>query len=157
MAYTSAEGGGYGVDASAADVLDLLAGSPTPGQYAQAQPTSSPHAIGKVEKVIGNVPVIRNGVAIAASVSIGGPGNDNFVFNPGIGPETIVNFNPQHDTVELDHFTNAQATQQLESIMVADPHGDAVLELGHHDSITFAGVAPAQLLQVVQQGHILLH
>ena len=83
MAYTSAEGGGYGVDASAADVLDLLAGSPTPGQYAQAQPTSSPHAIGKVEKVIGNVPVIRNGVAIAASVSIGGPGNDNFVFNPG--------------------------------------------------------------------------
>ena len=47
------------------------------------------------------------------SVSIGGPGNDNFVFRPGIGADTILNFNPQHDTIELDHFANAQTVQEL--------------------------------------------
>ena len=50
------------------DVIDLLAGSPTPGQYAQAQPTTPPDAIGKVEKVIGSVTVVRNGVAVALHV-----------------------------------------------------------------------------------------
>jgi hypothetical protein len=52
----------------APDVIDLLAGSPTPGQYAQAQPTTPPDSIGKIEKVIGNVTVIRNAVAVALHV-----------------------------------------------------------------------------------------
>ena len=50
------------------DLVDLLAGSPTPGEYAQAQPTTPPDAIGKVEKVVGNVTVMRNGVAVALHV-----------------------------------------------------------------------------------------
>ena len=50
------------------DVVDLLAGSPTPGQYAQAQPTTPADSIGKVEKVIGSVTVVRNGVAVALHV-----------------------------------------------------------------------------------------
>ena len=50
------------------DVVDLLAGSPTPWQYAQAQQTSPPDAIGKVEKVVGNATVIRNGVAVILHV-----------------------------------------------------------------------------------------
>src|ERR1700692_3031522 len=37
------------------DTVDLLAGSPTPGHYAQAQPTAPPDAIGKIEKVVGDV------------------------------------------------------------------------------------------------------
>src|ERR1700728_2440145 len=32
----------------ASDLVDLLAGSPTPNEYAQAQPTTAPDAIGKV-------------------------------------------------------------------------------------------------------------
>jgi FecR protein len=52
----------------AADLVDLLAGSPTPGQYAQAQPTTPPDAIGKCEKVVGSVTVVRNGVAVALHV-----------------------------------------------------------------------------------------
>ena len=71
------------------------------------------------------------------SVSIGGPGNDNFVFQPGIGADTIVNFNPQQDSIELDHFTNAQTIQELQSLITTDPHGDAVINLGqrqHPDS-----------------------
>jgi hypothetical protein len=45
------------------DLVDLLAGSPTPGQYAQAKTTLPPEAIGKVEKVVGHVTLIHNGVA----------------------------------------------------------------------------------------------
>ena len=45
------------------DLVDLLAGSPTPGQYAQAKTTLPPETIGKVEKVVGQVTLIHNGVA----------------------------------------------------------------------------------------------
>src|SRR5580700_3332254 len=50
------------------DTVDLLAGSPTPGNYAQAQPTAPPDAIGKIEKVVGDVTVVRNGVTVALHV-----------------------------------------------------------------------------------------
>ena len=51
-----------------ADVVDLLAGSAAPGQYAQAQPTAPPNSIGKVEKIVGDVTVVRNGVSVALHV-----------------------------------------------------------------------------------------
>src|SRR5262249_812596 len=57
------------------------------------------------------------------TVSVGGPGNDHFVFRPGAGAETIANFNPQQDTIELDHFTNAQTVQELQSLVTNDAHG----------------------------------
>jgi hypothetical protein len=84
------------------------------------------------------------------SVSIGGPGNDNFVFAPGIGADTIANFNPQHDTIELDHFANAQNVQELQSLITSDAHGDAVIDLGHNDSITLPGMSPAELHAALQ-------
>src|SRR5580704_11710627 len=37
-----------------ANLIDLLAGSPTPGEYAQAQPATPADPIGKVEKVVGD-------------------------------------------------------------------------------------------------------
>jgi hypothetical protein len=79
------------------------------------------------------------------SVSIGGPSNDNFIFHPGIGADTIVNFNSQHDTIELDNFVNAQSMQQLQALVTTDVHGDAVINLGNHDSITVANVPVADL------------
>jgi hypothetical protein len=91
------------------------------------------------------------------SVSIGGPGNDNFVFQPGIGADTIVNFNPQSDTIELNHFASAQTVQELQSIITTDAHGDAMIDLGHNDSITLPGTTSAQLQQIIQAGHVLLH
>jgi hypothetical protein len=45
------------------EVVGLLAGSPTPGQYAQAGTTLPPEAIGKVEKVVGQVTLVHNGVS----------------------------------------------------------------------------------------------
>jgi hypothetical protein len=91
------------------------------------------------------------------SVTVGGPGNDNFVFAPGVGADTVLNFNSQQDTVELDHFANAQTVQELQSLITADTHGNAVLDLGNHDSITFLNTTQAQLQQAVQSGHVLLH
>ena len=58
-----------------------------------------------------------------ASVSIGGPGNDNFVFHPGVGADTIANFNAKADTIELDHFANIQNMQQLAALITTDAHG----------------------------------
>jgi hypothetical protein len=90
------------------------------------------------------------------SVSIGGPGNDNFVFVPGVGADTIINFNPTADTIELDHFANLQNTQQLAALIATDAHGDAVIELGHGDSITLPGMA-ASYLQAHLQSLVHLH
>ena len=91
------------------------------------------------------------------SVTIGGPGNDNFVFTPGVGADTITNFNPQQDKIELDHFANVQTVQELQALITADVHGDAVINLGHNDSITLSGVTDTQLQQVIHAGHVLLH
>jgi hypothetical protein len=96
-------------------------------------------------------------VTQTVAVTIGGAGNDNFVFHPGVGADTIVNFDPTHDTIEFDHFANAQTVQQLESLITSDAHGDAVIALGHHDSITVANVTAAQVQQLAQSGHVLMH
>jgi hypothetical protein len=48
--------------------VGLLAASPTPGQYAQAQPVTPPNAIGKVVKVVGDVTVMRKGAAVTLHV-----------------------------------------------------------------------------------------
>ncbi len=90
------------------------------------------------------------------SVSIGGAGNDTFVFQPGMGAETINNFNAQTDTIELDHFANIQNIQQLAALVTTDGHGDAMLELGHNDSITIPGMTPSNL-QAHLQSMVHLH
>jgi hypothetical protein len=86
----------------------------------------------------------------AVSVSIGGAGSDNFVFSPGVGADTIVNFDATRDTIDLSHFTNIQTVQQLEALTTTNTHGDAVIDLGNHDSITIAGMTAAQFQQVMQ-------
>jgi len=84
------------------------------------------------------------------------PNSDHFVFTPGIGTETVSNFNAQ-DTIELDHFANVQTVQELQSLVTTDTHGDALINLGHNDSTTFADTTPTQLHQAIQAGHVLLH
>ena len=92
----------------------------------------------------------------SGSVSIGGAGNDTFVFHPGMGAETINNFNPQADHIELDHFANVQNLQQLAADITSNAHGDALIELGHGDSVTVAGMTAAQL-QAHLQSFVHLH
>jgi hypothetical protein len=90
-----------------------------------------------------------------SGVVLGGPGNDTFVFQPGMGGETIANFNPQQDTLSFDHFTAAQTAQELQSLIMTDTQGEAVINLGHNDSVTLTGVTPAQLQQAIQAGQVL--
>jgi len=90
------------------------------------------------------------------SVSIGGPGNDKFVFQPGVGADTVTNFNPQTDTIEFDHFANVQTPQQLEALITTNTHGDAVIDLGHNDSVTLTGVTLAQLQHMLTTS-VLVH
>ena len=81
---------------------------------------------------------------------------DTFVFQPGIGADTMLNSNQHTDAIELDHFANIQSIQQLASLITADAHGDAVMELGHSDSITIPGMTPSYL-QAHLQSLVHLH
>jgi hypothetical protein len=45
----------------------------------------------------------------------------------------------------------------LQALITTNVHGDAVINLGHNDSITLAGVSAPQLQQIIQAGHVLLH
>ncbi len=71
--------------------------------------------------------------------------DDTFIFHPGIGAETAANFNPKLDTIELDNFNNIHSVHQLASLITTDAQGGAVIELGHHDSVTLPGVTATQL------------
>ena len=82
------------------------------------------------------------------------PVGDTFVFHPGMGADTASNFVAKADTIELDHFANIESVRQLTSLIATDGHGDAVIELGHHDSITLPGVS-ANYLQA--HLHSLVH
>ena len=75
------------------------------------------------------------------SVSVGGPGSDTFVFNANIhlGADTIVNFHTNTDHIELDGFA-FQNDAELMAAITANQHNDAVINLGHGDSVTVAGV-----------------
>ena len=92
----------------------------------------------------------------ATSVSVGGCGNDSFVFHPGEGAKTLANFNPLADNIELDHFANIQNVQELASLITTDAHGGAFIHLGHSDSIDIPGVT-AGYLQAHLQSLVHLH
>jgi hypothetical protein len=50
-----------------------------------------------------------------------------------------------------------QTVQELQSLITTNTHGDAVIDLGNHDSVTLANTTTAQLQQAIQAGHVLLH
>jgi len=84
------------------------------------------------------------------SVSVGSSHSDNFVFSPGIGADTIINFNASGgDTIDLTHFTNITTVAQLQAATTTDAHGDEVINLGNHDSITIAGMNATQFQHVM--------
>jgi hypothetical protein len=88
------------------------------------------------------------GAVQTVAVSIGGLGHDQFVFNPGVGADTMVDFSTVSnsrgiyvgDTVELDNFSNIQSVSDVLQHLSTDAHGNAVVDLGNHDSITFQGI-----------------
>ncbi len=87
-------------------------------------------------------------VASAANATLTGQGtNDNFVFNfAAVGKTTITNFDVDSDMLQfkVGMFANAQA---ILAATQDDGHGNTVIALDAHDTITLAGVTKAQLHQ----------
>jgi Ca2+-binding RTX toxin-like protein len=76
----------------------------------------------------------------------GGAGADTFVFDPGLGKETIKDFNAQqHDVIAFDRtlFTNATGAQVINQ--AHDSNGNAVIVVHATDTVTLIGVTVAQL------------
>ena len=90
------------------------------------------------------------------SVTIGGAGNDTFVFHPGESTQTVNNFNPHNDSIEPHDFANIHDVQELAAAITPDVHSNAVLELGHGDSVAIPGVS-ATFLQQHLQSMVHLH
>jgi hypothetical protein len=90
-------------------------------------------------------------------VTVGGPGQDSFVFKPGVGTDVIANAKIS-DTIELDGFASVANINQLQTLLndaqtgesqslfqAANGGRDTVIDLGNHDSITLANVKIADL------------
>ncbi len=103
-------------------------------------------------------------VAQTVSVSVGGAGNDQFVFGNNVGADTMLNFstitNAQGhyagDTIDISAFSNIQTQAELLQQLSTDTHGNAVVTLDSHDSITFQGLSAAQI-QANAMNIFLLH
>ena len=93
----------------------------------------------------------------AYSLTIGGPGNDSFVFKPGFGADTIVNAKSS-DTIELDGFSSISSIDELQTLLheaqtgqvqtlfqTANAGHDTVINLGNNDVITLENVHLADL------------
>ncbi len=115
------------------DLVDLLAGSPAPGQYAQAQQTTPADAIGKVEKAIGNVTAIRNGVAVA--LHVGDPVFKSDIIQTGANSSAGIGF---PDGTALNLIANTRMALNDYSY---DPNGTSNVALVSLVQGTFAFVA----------------
>jgi hypothetical protein len=91
------------------------------------------------------------------SVTIGGPGQDSFIFHPGVGTEIVANAKST-DTIELDGFSAVTNNHQLATLLQEAQAGisqsvfssandghDTTINLGNHDSITLAHIQLANL------------
>jgi hypothetical protein len=85
-------------------------------------------------------------VASAANQTLSGvAASEIFVFNfAGVGHDTVTNFHPVTDTLQFSGsiFANAQAVLNATQ---DDGHGNTVVALDAHDTITLSGVLKAQL------------
>ncbi len=101
----------------------------------------------------------------ALSVSIGGSGQDQFQFSSGSGAHALVDFSTSSDasghyagdTVNLVNFSNDQGgsltLNDILADLTTDSHGNAVVNLGHGDSIVFEHISASVILSQVDQGH----
>lgn len=67
------------------------------------------------------------------SVSIGGAGNDSFVFHPGMGAEPTSYFRAPTDALALGSISSVHTTPLAQSVFAADGQAGDSIDLGHHD------------------------
>jgi hypothetical protein len=88
-------------------------------------------------------------VASAPNEALTGNGNgDTFVFNfAGVGRDFVDNFHPEMDVLQFSSGLFA-TTQAILNATHNDGHGNAVIAIDAHDTITLAGIVKAQLSPV---------
>jgi len=157
----SAQNGGIGyVGSFTVDAVNMTNGQESVGWQFDLNPDSITQTITQSYNVA-VTDAEPNGTTTTAtqsiSVTIGGPGNDTFVFKPGFGTDVIANATTS-DTIELDGFSSVTSINQLQTQLTEAQNGqaqslfesangghDTVINLGNHDSITLANVQLAAL------------
>jgi len=100
-----------------------------------------------------NGTINSNGVAACSTIVASAPnqalsgfaGSDTFVFNfAGVGHATVTDFHPATDLLQFSSpiFLNALAVLNATQ---DDGHGNSVIVIDAHDTITLSGVLKAQL------------
>jgi hypothetical protein len=84
--------------------------------------------------------------AASAAPAATGTTGDTFVFTANFGHETVANFHPDTDVIEIDHTVFADF-QALLAATHDDGHGNAVSAANPNDTITVENVTAAQLAQ----------
>jgi hypothetical protein len=150
-----------GKDASATDAmtLDTTASSSSDNQATAAATANGSADSGLTSSVAANSQPaigasIGNGTqagtmpqtASASPAATGPHGSDTFVFAANFGHETIPNFHPNTDAIEIDHTVFADV-QAFLAATHDDGHGNAVITADPNDSITVENVTVAQLVQ----------
>ncbi|MBR0938270.1 hypothetical protein JQ586_33485, partial [Bradyrhizobium jicamae] len=149
-------------DSSANVTYDPLGGAVSGNSVALELFESSFHQDLNGDGVIGQA-VPAGGALVApgfasqsVAVTIAGPGNDTFVFHPGIGADTIVSAGAA-DAFELDGFSvtsNSELATLLHEAQAGQPQSlfqsvngghDTSIDLGNHDVITLTDVRLADL------------
>jgi hypothetical protein len=75
----------------------------------------------------------------------GSAASDTFVFNfAGVGHNTVTDFHPDSDTLQFKNPIFASALAAFNAA-VDDGHGNTVIAIDSHDTITLSGVLKAQL------------
>jgi hypothetical protein len=147
-------GAGY-VGSFTADISNAASGQETVEWQFNLDPSSVAQTLTQTYNV-----TLANGASTATqsvSVTVGGPGNDTFVFKPGVGADVVANATSA-DTIELDGFAavisinqvqtalaEAQAGQAQALFQAANGGHDTIINLGTHDSITLVNVQLAEL------------
>jgi hypothetical protein len=75
----------------------------------------------------------------------GSSGKDQFVFAQPIGHDTIFNFNPGQDQIDLIGYAGFSNFDDVQSQLTADANGNAVITLADGQTITLNGVAATSL------------
>ena len=80
-------------------------------------------------------------------VLAGGTGRDAFVFAGGGGQDVVLDFKVGEDVLQIARNVNGTGIASAADVAarVTDAHGSAVIDLGHGDTVTLAGVTAEQV------------
>jgi hypothetical protein len=145
------------VDASATDAATLETSAPTNNQLA-ATATADGSAVTGLSSNVATTPqpaaadstsgtqagMTPQTASAAPAVTVAN--GDMFVFAANFGHETISNFHPDTDVIEIDHMVFADF-QALLAAAHDDGSGNAVIAANPNEIITIKNVTVAELIQ----------